>query len=235
MMILYKLTNQDNTTHNGFKWEVGNTYKIPQKERKMEMCNGGMFHAYRSIELGLLLNPIHAKISNPKLFEMKGKIQVEDFGKVGTYSLSCIKEIKLPKWYVDESVLRKVQIQFAILCAEKVLHYYTKKYPNDDRPQKAIDAAKECLKTGYAAYAAYDAAAAAYAAYAAYDDAAAAAAADAAHAAVFAAAAADAAHAAVFAADAAAYDVKKIDFNEIAKQAVSMQSKDGKSGVYSRE
>ena len=105
----------------------------------------------------------------------------------------------------DENVL------IAIKCARVVLHLFEDKYPNDDRPRKAILAAEKYLEThnaaaaAYAADAAYAAAAAnAYAADAAYA-AAAAAAADAADAA--AAAAADAAYAAdaanAYAADAA--------------------------------
>jgi hypothetical protein len=86
---------------------------------------------------------------------------------------------------IDKSKLRLVAADFA----ERVLHIYENKYPTDDRPRKAIEAAR----SGDAAAAAYAAADAAYAAaYAAY---AAAYAAD---------AAADAAYAAAYAADAAA-------------------------------
>ena len=89
---------------------------------------------------------------------------------------------------------------FAILCAESVLKYFEDKYPDDDRPRKAIEAAKEYLKTKLAAYAAADAADAAYAAYAAAD------AADAARAAYAAAGAAYAAAGVAYAAADAAYN-----------------------------
>ena len=102
-----------------------------------------------------------------------------------------------------------------LLCAadfaESVLHYFTDKYPNDGRPTKAIQAARDFAagkidKTA-AAYAAAAADAAAYAAaadaYAAAADAAAYAAAAAAYAAAAYAAAADAA------AYAAAYDAAR--------------------------
>ncbi len=110
------------------------------------------------------------------------------------------------------SKLTKVQyVELAVICAQRVLAIYDKKYPKDDRPRKAIEAAmayakdpseknrKASAAAAYAAYAAAyaayaDAADAAYAAYAAY--AAAYAAADAAYAA---AAAAYAAYAAAYA------------------------------------
>jgi hypothetical protein len=63
----------------------------------------------------------------------------------------------------DENVL------IAIKCAKIVLHLFEEKYPNDDRPRKAILAAEKYLEThnANAAYAAYTAAYAANAADAA--------------------------------------------------------------------
>ena len=98
---------------------------------------------------------------------------------------------------IDKSKLRLVAADFA----ERVLHIFESKYPNDDRPRKAIEAArggdKAAAYAAYAAYAAADAAAAyaagaAYAAYAAAD-----------------AASADAYAAAAYAAADAAADVRK--------------------------
>jgi hypothetical protein len=106
-------------------------------------------------------------------------------------------------WFAPRLMTHKQKVQWAIFCAEQVINIYEKKYPSDDRPRKAIDAAKACLKNpsektkraaAYAANAAYAAAnAAAYAANAA------------AYAAYAANAAAYAAYAAAYAANAAAY------------------------------
>jgi len=94
---------------------------------------------------------------------------------------------------IDKNKLRFVAADFA----ERVLHFYENKYPNDDRPRKAIEAARN---NNAAAAAAYDAAAAC----------AACAAADAADAAAYADDAARfAVYAAADAADAAAADARK--------------------------
>jgi hypothetical protein len=77
---------------------------------------------------------------------------------------------------LDKDKLRLVAADFA----ERVLHIFENKYPNDDRPRKAIEAArrndKDAADATYAARAAAYADAAAvnavYAAYAAYADAA---------------------------------------------------------------
>jgi len=83
-------------------------------------------------------------------------------------------------WLIVRHMTHEQKIMYAIFAAEQVINIYEKKYPTDDRPRKAIEAAKEYLrlKTAAAAAAAYAAAhvaaaaayathAAAYAAYAA--------------------------------------------------------------------
>ena len=108
-------------------------------------------------------------------------------------------------WLIVRLITHDQKIIYAIYAAESVIKIYEDKYPNDDRPRKAIEAAKGYLKTknsyaaAYSAYAAADAAyAAAYAAYVADV-------AYAADAAAYSAYAAYAAYAAAYVADAAAY------------------------------
>jgi len=111
-------------------------------------------------------------------------------------------------WLAVRLMTRPQKVEFAIFAAEQVIAIFEKKYPNDDRPRRAIQAAKDwranpsvaneeaCVLARRAAAAAADAAAA---------DAADAAAADAAADAYADAAAADAAAAAADAAACAAY------------------------------
>ena len=111
-----------------------------------------------------------------------------------------LKEVIQTKNYLDGALAlsllmtQKQRVAWAIYSAEQVLHIFEDKHPDDNRPRKAIEAAKAWLKDPSAdavyaaAYAdadaaAYAANAAANAAYAAY------AAANAAHAAAYAAAA----------------------------------------------
>lgn len=64
---------------------------------------------------------------------------------------------------IDNDKLRLVAADFA----ERVLHLFENKYPNDDRPRKAIEAARSGTAAAADAYVAYAADAAARAAYAA--------------------------------------------------------------------
>ena len=87
-----------------------------------------------------------------------------------------IQEDKLDwaNWTIVRIMNYKQYVSYAVYAAEQVIDIYEKKYPDDDRPRKAIEAAKKCIENPSkenkaAAYAAADAVyAAAYAAYAAY-------------------------------------------------------------------
>jgi len=201
-MELYKLTNKNGCTQGNTQWGIGVTHELKATE-KPRLCTKDVLHAYKNINLALLLNPNHANISNPKIWEAEGKIVVEDYGKVGCFKLTTTKELSCPDWYIDDKKRRRVQVQFAVLCAESVLHIYENQYPDDNRPRKAIEAAQNYLKkpsnaAAKAAYEAYEAYEAAYAAYAAYA----------------------AANAAAYAAKAANVE---IDFCALADQAVKME------------
>ena len=128
--------------------------------------------------------------------------------KILIKKLIKINRLNWANWLLVRVLDDKIkQVKYAVFAAEQVLYIYEDRYPKDDRPRKAIQAAKrylECsIKEGADAADAADAAAAA--AYADADAAAAAAYADAADAAA-AAAYADAADAAAAAADAAYAD-----------------------------
>ena len=243
-MKLYKLTEQNLTTYNNsMNWEINKTNKSNKikKCKDPQLCTDQVIHAYTNKNLALLLNPIHAHIVDPILFECEGEVVVSSWDKCGTFELTPLKRLQYPRWYRDEGTRKDVQVLFAIYCAESVLSVYEEKYTDDSRPRKAIEAARNWLefKTDdaaanaayYAAAADADAADAAYAAayavnaakaaanaayYAAADAYAAAAAAHAARAAARAAAHAAHANAACYAAD----DNKKISFSKLANKAI---------------
>ena len=97
-MKLYKLTDTNDMTgteySNATVWEENrtNTVECP----KPELCSCGVLHAYKNLNLGLLLNPIHADIKNFHIWECEGNIEIEDYGKVGCYSLKSIKRLNTP-------------------------------------------------------------------------------------------------------------------------------------------
>ena len=143
MAKLYKLTDQKNRTQNNTLWGEGITVSKPPCENP-RLCSGGVLHAYRNPNLAFLLNPIHANIRNPKLWEAEGEIQNSDWAKVGCFNLTTIKEIDKPVWVGGEKE-SLVRITFAVLCAEAVLHFFEDEFPEDNRVRAAIEAAKAYL------------------------------------------------------------------------------------------
>ena len=112
MAKLYKLTDVDRYTRNNTKWGKNVTHTT---DGSGELCGPGWLHAYTDPLLAVLLNPIHCNYSRFRLWEAEGEIGKNDKGlKVGTRSLTTIREIPIPK------ITTKQKIRFAILCAMAV-------------------------------------------------------------------------------------------------------------------
>ena len=76
------------------------------------------------------------------------------------------KHFDWANWLIVRVMERKQYLAYAIFAAREVLRIFEKKYPNDNRPRKAIEAAEKCLADDSfaawdAAWAAWDAAGAA--------------------------------------------------------------------------
>ncbi len=146
-MKLFKLTNSKNQTTMNTQWGENITHSVSMKKRGKLLCSSEVIHAYKNPNLALLLNSIHGDYQPCNLWEAKGRVMVEDWGKAGCWKLTTLKQLDLPDWYANERTRRRVQIRFAIICAEKVLEYFEKTNPEDQRPRKAIQAAREFLET----------------------------------------------------------------------------------------
>jgi hypothetical protein len=202
MQKYYKLLSKEMTSYNNTKWEIGVPISIIKEGNTM--CSGEVLHCYNHPLLAVFLNPIHANIKEPKLFEIEvDKIVNSDGLKFASKSQTLLKEIPLP----EISLQKKIEIGIKIV---KTVNKNKKWNLWADKWLSGKD------RSNAAAYAAYSADAAAYAdaAAAAYTDAAAAAAAD--------AAAAAAAYAAAYAAKAAAYAAKAADRNEFNAQLINI-------------
>ena len=111
-MKLYKLTDKNDKTYNKTQWGENVTHEATGEG---DLCTEGWFHAYTHPLLAVLLNPIHANLSNPHLWEAEGEIGNDDHGlKVGCKKLTTIKRLNLPE-ITSEQIVR-----FAILCALEV-------------------------------------------------------------------------------------------------------------------
>jgi hypothetical protein len=162
-MKFYKLLTQDMTSHKDTKWELNKTITVT--EEGIEMCTDQVLHCYNHPLLALIFNPIHAKISNPRLFEINvDEIVNTDGLKYASKSQTLIKELTIPEITTEQKV------EFGIRVA-KLVCKDTKWNTWADNWLDKSDRTKESARAAYAAYraAAYAASAAAYAAWAADD------------------------------------------------------------------
>lgn len=109
----YKLTNQNLQTYGGFQWTLGNKETASGED---DLCGPGWLHYYHHPLLAVLLNPIHANIKEPRLFEVLAEGEHKDDRglKGGCTEMTLLKEIPLPE------VTEEHRIAFGILCAKEV-------------------------------------------------------------------------------------------------------------------
>lgn len=112
-MTVYKLTSAAMTTFQGFKWQLGKTYRATGRPRR-PLCSAGWLHAYDHPLVALFHNPIHAEFNrNMRLFEAKtGRIVKFDGPmKLGARSLTLVRELDVPV------ITTEMRVRYAIKIA----------------------------------------------------------------------------------------------------------------------
>jgi len=221
----YKLVSQNMKTRVGHEnettWEIGKTISV--KEGKMELCTNTVIHYYSDPVVAIIMNCIHANITNPRMFEVETSDEyVTDGLKYGCKSITLLGEIDAPKVTLEQKVAFGILSSLFVYKESNFVKWANNWLSGKDRTAAA---ARVAVHAVYAAAVYADAArAAARAAAAAVYAARAAADADArADADAAARAAADAAAAAAARADARAdaRAARTIDFTILAKKAMS--------------
>ena len=100
-------------TRGGCQWVLG---EWKETSGEGDLCDPGWLHFYKHPLLAVLLNPLHANISHPRLFCVAAEGRtLNDYGlKVGYTKARLIEEVPLP------GVTTKQRVMFAILCARTV-------------------------------------------------------------------------------------------------------------------
>jgi hypothetical protein len=174
MTIYYKLTTQEGMTQNNTQWGENVTHEATG-DIEQDLCSNAWIHAYTHPLLAILMNPAHAMIKNPILWEGNGEGEAKfEPLKCGFRKFTTLRQIPLPE------VTDVQKVAFGILCAKEINtdsswnQWADKWLSGEDRTKSsAYYAAYAAASAASAAYAASNAAkyadAAAYAAYAAYN------------------------------------------------------------------
>jgi len=121
MNIIYKLTDKEMRTYNGYQWKLNEWHETSGEGG---LCGPGWLHGYEHPWLAVIHNPIHADIVNPRLFECecRGEIEREGLLKCGVTRLRLVRELELPE------ITGEQRIAYGIYCAKKV--YTDEKWNN---------------------------------------------------------------------------------------------------------
>ena len=113
MKYIYKLTDPDMQTKNGFQWELNKWYETSGEG---DLCSEGWLHGYEDPLLAMLHNHIHANIMNPRLFKMEyeGRKKRQGYMKCGVSRARLVEEMEVPV------VSTTQRVAYAILCAKEV-------------------------------------------------------------------------------------------------------------------
>ena len=170
----YKLTTQEGKTRNETQWGENISHEATG-DIKQDLCSDAWIHAYTHPLLAVFMNPVHARIKNPILWEGNGEGEAKfEPLKCGFRKFTTLRQIPLPE------VTNVQKVAFGILCAKEINtdsswnQWADKWLSGEDRTKSsAYYAAYAAASAASAAYAASNAAkyadAAAYAAYAAYN------------------------------------------------------------------
>jgi hypothetical protein len=145
-MKLYKLTDADSYTRRGqpeaVAWIPG---APPPKLDGTELCSAGVYHAYRTPEIAVFMDSIHAAyLPGGLLWEADGDVVADDGTKVGCQSLTVHRVITPPVLPLA------VRVRVAIYAVQRVMptsqcqswHEWAHSWlSGTDRSAKAADAA----------------------------------------------------------------------------------------------
>jgi hypothetical protein len=117
-MKYYKLLSKEMSSYKDTKWEIGIPIKIEKTGNTM--CSDEVLHCYNHPLLAVFLNPIHADIKEPKLFEIKVDEIVNNDGlKFASKSQTLINEIPLPKISSEQRIEIGIKIAKTVYKDEK--------------------------------------------------------------------------------------------------------------------
>ena len=111
-----------------FKWKKGKWYKI---DGELHICHNGFHCSVKPLDA---LNYVAGKVL--AVVEVRGESEKQD-------DKQCWQEMRILKAY---RWTKKDSIALAVYSAELVIGNFEKEYPDDDRPRKAIEAAKKVLE-----------------------------------------------------------------------------------------
>jgi hypothetical protein len=111
-----KLTDAAAQSYNSTQWGEGVTNPAGVLSGAGGLCSAGFYHGYRSPELALFLNPIHANFLPARLWlaEYRGTVEDNLGLKFGATEMRTVKELSVPK------ITGEQRVAFALFASAQV-------------------------------------------------------------------------------------------------------------------
>jgi len=144
---IYKLTDQNYRTRAGQAnetvWGEGVTHEA-ELPGEGDLCTGHYVHAYEHPLIAAFMNPIHANIDDPILWECSTpKIHKRDGQlKLGVKTLTTVRQIPLPVITVEQRVEIAIRCTLAIYDDPYFVRWAEKWLSAEDRSERAARAAR---------------------------------------------------------------------------------------------
>ena len=145
-MKLYKLTDQNNKTYGCCEWGKNVTHKA---RGNGGLCTDGIIHAYVDPLIAILMNPIHAKIDDPVVWEAEGEIVESDGLKVGCKELTTTKVIPTPSFTTEQRVAFAILRSLDVYSNTEYKKWATGWLCNKDR---SVAAARDAARNAESAF-----------------------------------------------------------------------------------
>ena len=101
-MIVYKLTDENLQTRNGFQYELGVEARATGDGTRL--CSDGVLHVYESLEQAALMSPLHMVARYTVALQCEGEPVSRDWGKFGCKSLTPIRVVDRIKLTTEQRV-----------------------------------------------------------------------------------------------------------------------------------
>jgi hypothetical protein len=112
-MKCYKLTDQNHKTRDNTQWGHGVTHTV--LGNNTSLCSSSWLHFYTNPLIAVLVNPIHADIRNPVLWEAESSgEELHEKLKSGSKTLTTTRIIELP------IITTTQKVAFSILCTKQL-------------------------------------------------------------------------------------------------------------------
>ena len=140
MTQVYKLADRNGRTRDGTQWGEGVTHSA--QAGGTTLCTDQVVHAYRSLNLAVMMDPVHRAFGPSAVaFQAEGEVVVDDGTKVGVKTLTTTSKVQLPEVTISQRVAFGILASLSVYRDPEYLEWAQNWLNGTDRSANAAHAA----------------------------------------------------------------------------------------------